>query len=293
MEAVGRAVPTARGGGAAGGSTTCRPSGSGRDSRSSASSSTRPSTASSELAGSRRENRSCSTRISTATTSSPRSASRGSSSTRSRLSGSASSRSRRSCVTCELGHSRRATTLYRLDRLTSELGLDRERARGWTIGQTIAWSLDSELRADACRDGSLAAGGASDVAARSPLRRRLHALPSRARALRRSLRADSCAPRHHSSTRPATTPRATPAVLNLKRHPELLHDDSIWHRFTEEIFIGMGGPRGDRERVRDRDRGRLGNLGELRALRGRHAGARRVEESGAPASPWSRTASAT
>jgi putative hydrolase of the HAD superfamily len=32
------------------------------------------------------------------------------------------------------------------------------------------------------------------------------------------------------------------AVLNLKRHPELLHDDSIWHRFTEEIFVGMGGP---------------------------------------------------
>ena len=32
------------------------------------------------------------------------------------------------------------------------------------------------------------------------------------------------------------------AALNLKRHPELLHDDTIWHRFTEEIFIGMGGP---------------------------------------------------
>jgi putative hydrolase of the HAD superfamily len=32
------------------------------------------------------------------------------------------------------------------------------------------------------------------------------------------------------------------AVLNLKRHPELLHDESIWHRFTEEIFMGMGGP---------------------------------------------------
>jgi HAD superfamily hydrolase (TIGR01549 family) len=31
------------------------------------------------------------------------------------------------------------------------------------------------------------------------------------------------------------------AVINLKRHPELLHDESIWHRFTEEIFIGMGG----------------------------------------------------
>ncbi len=32
------------------------------------------------------------------------------------------------------------------------------------------------------------------------------------------------------------------AVLNLKRHPELLHDETIWHRFTEEIFVGMGGP---------------------------------------------------
>jgi streptomycin 6-kinase len=39
----------------------------------------------------------------------------------------------------ELGHSKREV-LRRLDRLTSELGLDRERARGWTIGQTIAWS---------------------------------------------------------------------------------------------------------------------------------------------------------
>jgi putative hydrolase of the HAD superfamily len=32
------------------------------------------------------------------------------------------------------------------------------------------------------------------------------------------------------------------AALNLKRHPALLHDDTVWHRFTEEIFIGMGGP---------------------------------------------------
>jgi HAD superfamily hydrolase (TIGR01549 family) len=31
------------------------------------------------------------------------------------------------------------------------------------------------------------------------------------------------------------------AVLNLKRHPKLLHDESIWHAFTEEIFVGMGG----------------------------------------------------
>ena len=32
------------------------------------------------------------------------------------------------------------------------------------------------------------------------------------------------------------------AALNLKRHPELAHDDTIWHAFTEEIFVGMGGP---------------------------------------------------
>ena len=32
------------------------------------------------------------------------------------------------------------------------------------------------------------------------------------------------------------------AVLNLKRHPELMHDESIWHHFTEEIFVRMGGP---------------------------------------------------
>ena len=43
----------------------------------------------------------------------------------------------------ELGHSRRHV-LHRLDRLTYELGLDRQRARGWTIGQTIAWSVGSE-----------------------------------------------------------------------------------------------------------------------------------------------------
>jgi streptomycin 6-kinase len=38
----------------------------------------------------------------------------------------------------ELGHSRR-DVLYRLDRLCDELGLDRERARGWTIAHTVAW----------------------------------------------------------------------------------------------------------------------------------------------------------
>jgi streptomycin 6-kinase len=43
----------------------------------------------------------------------------------------------------ELGHSKR-DVLYRLDRLCSELGLDRERARGWTIVQTVAWLGDGE-----------------------------------------------------------------------------------------------------------------------------------------------------
>jgi streptomycin 6-kinase len=44
----------------------------------------------------------------------------------------------------ELGHGRRHV-LHRFDRLTSELGLDRERARGWCIGQTVAWSFDSRF----------------------------------------------------------------------------------------------------------------------------------------------------
>jgi streptomycin 6-kinase len=45
----------------------------------------------------------------------------------------------------ELGQSKR-DVLHRFDRLTSELGLDRERARGWTIAQTVAWTSDSAHR---------------------------------------------------------------------------------------------------------------------------------------------------
>jgi streptomycin 6-kinase len=41
-----------------------------------------------------------------------------------------------------LGHSR-DEVVRRLDRLTSELGLDRERALGWAIGQTVAWMFES------------------------------------------------------------------------------------------------------------------------------------------------------
>ena len=43
----------------------------------------------------------------------------------------------------ELGHSP-AAVRHRLDRLTAELGLDRERVRGWTIGHTLAWSIDGD-----------------------------------------------------------------------------------------------------------------------------------------------------
>jgi streptomycin 6-kinase len=39
----------------------------------------------------------------------------------------------------ELGHDE-SSVLRRLDRLTTELGLDRDRVRRWTIAQTIAWA---------------------------------------------------------------------------------------------------------------------------------------------------------
>lgn len=47
----------------------------------------------------------------------------------------------------ELGHTKR-DVLHRFDRLTSELGLDRERACGWAIGQTLAWAYDVEWHDD-------------------------------------------------------------------------------------------------------------------------------------------------
>jgi len=42
----------------------------------------------------------------------------------------------------EFGHSR-AEVVRRLDRLSGELGLDRGRARGWAVAQTVAWSFES------------------------------------------------------------------------------------------------------------------------------------------------------
>jgi len=43
----------------------------------------------------------------------------------------------------ELGHGESAV-VHRLDRLTAELGLDRERTRRWALAQTIAWSFGGE-----------------------------------------------------------------------------------------------------------------------------------------------------
>jgi len=44
----------------------------------------------------------------------------------------------------ELGHSR-AHVLHRLDRLSGVLGLDRQRACGWTFVQTLAWSIEESV----------------------------------------------------------------------------------------------------------------------------------------------------
>ncbi|MGH2540668.1 MAG: aminoglycoside phosphotransferase family protein [Actinomycetota bacterium] len=43
----------------------------------------------------------------------------------------------------ELGHSR-ASVIARLDRLSGELGLDRERARLWAFAHTVAWGFGEE-----------------------------------------------------------------------------------------------------------------------------------------------------
>ena len=52
----------------------------------------------------------------------------------------------------ELGHSRRAV-LDRFDRVCAELGLDRERARGWIVAQSLAWGTGERaaIHADVAR----------------------------------------------------------------------------------------------------------------------------------------------
>jgi streptomycin 6-kinase len=43
----------------------------------------------------------------------------------------------------ELGHSEQEVR-HRLDRLATELGLERERARGWALAQTLAWAWEND-----------------------------------------------------------------------------------------------------------------------------------------------------
>ena len=73
----------------------------------------------------------------------------------------------------ELGHSKR-DVLHRLDRLTAELGLDRDRALGWTVAQTVAWSGGSDYW-DVHIDTPCAGSWRTRDRPRRPLRRRLHA----------------------------------------------------------------------------------------------------------------------
>jgi streptomycin 6-kinase len=44
----------------------------------------------------------------------------------------------------ELGHGREHV-LHRLDRLSGELGLDRDRACGWAFVQTLAWTIEETV----------------------------------------------------------------------------------------------------------------------------------------------------
>ena len=63
------------------------------------------------------------------------------------------------------------------------------------------------------------------------------------------------------------------ALVDLKRDPELEHDEEIWVAFTERIVLGMGGTR---PAVRGRRRAdeRLAASRELRAVRRHDSGAR-------------------
>ena len=65
------------------------------------------------------------------------------------------------------------------------------------------------------------------------------------------------------------------AFAEVKRHPELDHDEEIWVLFTERIIVGMGGT-GRHVRGGGRDGAALVAVGALRALRRRAAGARRA-----------------
>ena len=79
-----------------------------------------------------------------------------------------------------------------------------------------------------------------------------------------------CGERHGLALDPARYEAARDAALvDLKRHPELDHDEEIWVAFTERIVLGMGGSRAGVARGRRRAHEPLAAARELRALRGR------------------------
>ncbi len=87
----------------------------------------------------------------------------------------------------------------------------------------------------------------SGRASRCRLRRRLHAGPAGARSGAEGYR--ELGLRYGLDLDPALYEEARAAAFaEVKRHPELDHDEEIWVLFTERIIIGMGG-RGDTYRA--------------------------------------------
>ena len=76
---------------------------------------------------------------------------------------------------------------------------------------------------------------------RRRLRRRFHAREAGAGPRPRGVRASRRAVRDDARPGAATTSARRAAFVDLKRHPELDHDEEIWIRFTQRIIEGMGG----------------------------------------------------
>ena len=169
----------------------------------------------------------------------------------------------------ELGHSRRAV-LRRLDRLTAELGLDRDRARGWTIGQTIAWAIGGARRAPGRRSAGCSTRDDPPAAAR------------RARAARRDR---ACGRPHVRRPRHARDRRRRPGHAPRSSSPTArpgaawvavdANDSPIAYILTAEIDAGLHieqvsvAPRPSRRADRRRaDRPRRRPRRRVRAQRG-------------------------
>ena len=92
----------------------------------------------------------------------------------------------------ELGHSPRRRCAAGWTGLTAELGLDRDRARGWTIGQTMAWATGGDAAGRGAPRAGRRAGcwsaDARSAAGRSPARGRCERRPASPRSRSRSWR---------------------------------------------------------------------------------------------------------